>query len=636
MNPLENRPLRRLVWACSFLVLSALPAPTTLAANGDCSIPVTSGSLPKSSDCLHILKAGVGIVECDLCVCDTNGSQSLTSADALLCLKVSVGQEVPLACPPCGDCPGTVEWTTRSGYGAFCTGNSDCGIGICDQGSGRCRTASEQDIGWTGNGHDSDLDDGATLGVRVACQAGDAPCGECEIEGVDPSGGSCRCQNDTRTLCDEPYELDSDDCPACFGGAYVGRACTSDADCSAGSCTRRCQFDTSIVCTKNSDCPGNNCVASDRCDTGKACLSDLDCTGTCTAASLCQCYDAPPTPLSVTGVPFCLVPTLTADVSGTVDVDSGASSVVRHLRTLVYNGEKTTSPCPVCGGVCSNDAEERCLEDSECPGSGVCVLDPVDRDGHRGGVCQGQGVDGLPCDVQATSSSFPTGPDGPIGAGYSLDCFPSAAKSTGSSGSSQPVVETTGMTQLPADLSCGGASPALMCPCRVCSNGAATACSTDALCGEGSCSSSGLTGESRPNACEDGLCSGLGGDEGGCTTGPDDRFCDAVVEASGQGILPCASDEDCLEAAIGIDGGTCSLVQRRACFLDPVVASGSADPQTPRSAAAYCWSTLSTAGRTAAFGLPGPARVHRQTELRSWCQGAGTKLYVPGSKGCLP
>jgi hypothetical protein len=59
----------------------------------------SSGELPKSSDALYTLRAGVKTASCALAVCDVNSSATLTTSDALMVLRSSVGQAVSLNCP---------------------------------------------------------------------------------------------------------------------------------------------------------------------------------------------------------------------------------------------------------------------------------------------------------------------------------------------------------------------------------------------------------------------------------------------------------------------------------------------------------------------------------------------------------
>jgi hypothetical protein len=55
----------------------------------------------RGTDALVILKSALGLLSCDLCVCDTNGSGTIEAQDALRALQASVGLPVPLTCPPC-------------------------------------------------------------------------------------------------------------------------------------------------------------------------------------------------------------------------------------------------------------------------------------------------------------------------------------------------------------------------------------------------------------------------------------------------------------------------------------------------------------------------------------------------------
>jgi len=54
-----------------------------------------------ASDALFSLLTAVGIESCDLCLCDANGSGSITSVDALSILNTAVGAGPTMLCPPC-------------------------------------------------------------------------------------------------------------------------------------------------------------------------------------------------------------------------------------------------------------------------------------------------------------------------------------------------------------------------------------------------------------------------------------------------------------------------------------------------------------------------------------------------------
>jgi hypothetical protein len=59
------------------------------------------GRAVTATDALAILQAAVGLMSCELCVCDVNGSSTLSASDALVTLQYSVGQSASLLCPPC-------------------------------------------------------------------------------------------------------------------------------------------------------------------------------------------------------------------------------------------------------------------------------------------------------------------------------------------------------------------------------------------------------------------------------------------------------------------------------------------------------------------------------------------------------
>jgi len=82
---------------------------TTLPQPGACADPVAltagagaRGSLVTASDALYILNAAVGVLTCELCICDADGQGTVAASDALLALKKAVGEPIELACPPCG------------------------------------------------------------------------------------------------------------------------------------------------------------------------------------------------------------------------------------------------------------------------------------------------------------------------------------------------------------------------------------------------------------------------------------------------------------------------------------------------------------------------------------------------------
>jgi len=84
---------------------------TDEVASGTCGDPIAfaastaarsfSGAAVTASDALATLQAAVGLLSCQLCVCDVNGSNTLSSTDALIVLQFAVGQSITLNCPSC-------------------------------------------------------------------------------------------------------------------------------------------------------------------------------------------------------------------------------------------------------------------------------------------------------------------------------------------------------------------------------------------------------------------------------------------------------------------------------------------------------------------------------------------------------
>lgn len=640
------------------------------------------------------------LATCVLTAADSGGQDLVTE---LLGLPVTTTTTTSTTTTtvPVGDsaCPATAQIVLYSrDSNTECTTDADCDAPrTCDASIGKCTTNTDVDSGWTGYGHGSDTNDEVWMRAHLYCEGPAGPtCGECTVLGVDPAAGNCRCANDSRKICYEPFAASSNDCAACIDGPLEGGGCSNDSDCHAGTCARRCSNDVSSTCSSDGDCPGGTCrlLSDKRCSNGSSCETASDCTGTCSGpGGVCDCYLGAPTPVNSAGTPTCIVDRLAENISGTTDVDLGSSEIASSLRTRVYLGEALTRPCPTCGGICSNNPATLCDRDLDC-GGGTCTLDTTAGDGVRDGTCTGGASTGLACDVTATNASFPANPtaEGPSGGGYSLDCMPSVGRNVSGAGLVIDFTQTTGTNQLASNVSCTGSNAGLDCACLVCSADSTVACNSDGdcsaqrgacslsaatrcdvdgdcaavdagtcraigrcslapsihcavnadcdsvsvgTCRASTCSATGPSGETpAPNGCGDLLCTDLGGGEGECTNGPDVTFCDGVVTAAGTGILPCAVDDDCAPGTIGIDGGHCTLSERLGCFLDPIVASGNADPEFPITAATFCLPPTSQAGVNAATGRPGPGRVIQQTAVTTFCASNPSTPYTPGVGGC--
>lgn len=64
-----------------------------------CAQPVSTGTAPRASDALTILRVAVGQSACAPCVCDVDANGAIVASDALLTLKLAVGQSITVTCP---------------------------------------------------------------------------------------------------------------------------------------------------------------------------------------------------------------------------------------------------------------------------------------------------------------------------------------------------------------------------------------------------------------------------------------------------------------------------------------------------------------------------------------------------------
>jgi hypothetical protein len=256
--------------------------------------------------------------------------------------------------------------------------------------------------------------------------------------------------------------------------------------------------------------------------------------------------------LSSGNTPACAVNRVSAQVEGLANVDTGEADVTVSLAAVVHLGINLSTPCPSCGGKCTAPPANvglSCARDVDCDttpptsGDGVCGnYDATINDGLRGGTCFGGKDAGLSCDIQGVNASFPA----PGGGGSSLDCFPDPGKNVSGSGLKIRLESSTTTVQsLASNIDCGfqgvpGAE--YLCPCSACDNDPRAGCSSDADCtGGGVCKHFFSNGVPLPNQCTNFDCSDLGGAQGECTTGPNDRYCDGILRADGDGFVSCLS-----------------------------------------------------------------------------------------------
>jgi hypothetical protein len=93
------------------LLLAATPVGADL---GDCGQPVSTGGAPTATDALFALRSAVGVVSCELLVCDVDGSCAITAGDALRTLLVATGQSLSLDCETCGATTTTTVTSTTT------------------------------------------------------------------------------------------------------------------------------------------------------------------------------------------------------------------------------------------------------------------------------------------------------------------------------------------------------------------------------------------------------------------------------------------------------------------------------------------------------------------------------------------
>ncbi len=477
-------------------------------------------------------------------------------------------------------CPDKGEVVIYAGTSATsCSSNGDCAVGTCNTGIGLCQTETLLSTGWTGIAHGSDANDEVKQAANLICPGpfdgmAAEPCGECVVAGLIAETRDCRCAADNRTVCDEPFVADADDCGGGICNCYLG----PPLPLSAGN-TPACsinKFATDVTGTANVDLGEGEVTTSLKAIAYLGINLILPCPacgGTCTA------------PAGSIG----------AGCGTDLDCDSSAGAA---------------------DGVCGN-------------------YDVTPKDGVRDGTCKGGLNDGESCDIDAYNSTFPA--PGPSGSGMSLDCFPDPGKNVSGTGLNIALTQTTGTSALPvAGIECG--FPPFVtydCPCGQCSNDTSTACTSNADCsGGGTCGDDG-SGKPLPDQCDTTLdCVDVGGGVGECGSGPVDTLCDGILRANGKGFIGCLANVDCEPGTIGVDAGACTLSETRPCFLDPVTASGVPSPTTPIGAASFCIPKTSNGGINTVAGLPGPAKIRNQVASTTYCASDNGTAYTPGVGGC--
>jgi cysteine-rich repeat protein len=500
-------------------------------------------------------------------------------------------------------------------------GNTSAGDGCsavctCGPGSGETGPCGSQDPECPGSTHLV-----LFAGTRGVTCANNGDCGGFGV--CDTALGRCTTVSELDTgwsgiahdadIVDEAATLVSLVCP---GPAPVcGECAIAGLDASPGYC--RCASDNRAICDQPFVADADDC-----------------------GGGTCNCYFGVPLPLSSGNTPACVLNRFRQNVTGTVDVDSGAGESVVRLASVVYLGASTIEPCPSCGGKCTAPASnvgDSCAVDLHCDtttgsGDGVCGnYDPTPNDGVRGGTCRSGVNDGQTCDAGSRHESFPA----PGGAAHSLDCFPIPGLNVSGSGLRIDLDQSTGTSTLTAAVDCGPAN-LYDCHCAQCTGNSQVPCASNADCAAVSAGTCAKVATLVPfiNQCaSDNICNNAGGGEGVCNLGPTDKFCDGITRANGEGFIACTGQGDCDVFPGGI-AGSCSLNKIRECFLSSIVAPGVADPEFPVGAATFCIGQTSNGGINAVAGLPGPGRVVNQGAVTFFCASNPAVVYTPGAGGC--
>jgi cysteine-rich repeat protein len=296
------------------------------------------------------------------------------------------------ACPTSGELVLYAATTTVT-----CANNGDCAVGTCDTGLSRCVTETELDTGWYGLAHDSDINDQVTARGDLVCNGpfagGPEPCGVCAVVGIDSSTGQCRCSNDSRMQCDEPFESDLDDCSGEICNCYFGPPLPLSSGNVPACVVNR--FAEDVAGTANVDTGegvisarlasvvflGENLLAPcPYCD-GDLTVADGIRDGTCILgvnAGLSCDVDAPnasfPAP-GGNGSSLDCFPDAGKNVSGS-GLKIALDSTTGAAPSLAASIPCGTAPfaieqCPC--GVCTLDAAVTCTSNADCTGVGVCA-----------------------------------------------------------------------------------------------------------------------------------------------------------------------------------------------------------------------------------------------------------------------
>lgn len=305
---------------------------------------------------------------------------------------------------------------------------------------------TESDAGWTGIAHDQltadragylvDLSDCDCDGFTGADCTGATTDPVCDVSGIQMP--FCSWDPIRSTRCDEisapgpgkPWgdgKDDDADCKVCDGySVNEGDPCVDSEDCQA-------------QCYNGAGLAVGTCIDQRDCGVGQVCRGRCDESQRCIVTP-----HGGPVPASAAGAAVCNVQSFRTSVTGTRNLVTGENEEYFDVFSITHLGERTSRPCPVCGGFCvggrqnlevcegrCESSSTPCRFDEDCPGVGeTCSNISPDC---PGGYCQlqlicgtdpgvNEAVAGAPCRIEYESSNFGT---------PSSDCPPAAQRNIG-------------------------------------------------------------------------------------------------------------------------------------------------------------------------------------------------------------
>ncbi|MBC8293519.1 MAG: hypothetical protein H8E45_10190 [Proteobacteria bacterium] len=399
--------------------------------------------------------------------------------------------------------------------------------------------------------------------------------------------------------------------PVLFNGGFGAQLTNSELDSGYNGGAHDVDivdaFQSAVLTSCDADCA--NCNVTEDPSPGY-CRCSNDITTTCDqpfaadvancGGNICDCFFGPPLSLSSSGTPVCVINQITTPLSCNCDGITGECNGTCDIALVsrLHSGIGQTRPCPTC----------------------------------EGGTCNGGPRDGLACTVDATHPDFGPG---------AIECPPDPGSKISDLAISLSL--THGVASMPFGTQCDAPLAASSCACAVCSGDSTVGCNSDAECaalGAGTCDSNGGGAARFPNACSDGVCGVddvASGQEGYCTGGDSVTFCDDHLRQNGRGLIPCASNADCDALASECNGGscgTCTLVQGRDCYLDPIEAAGDPSPYGGDMGAIFCVPPTASPAVNNAGGIPAAGRVTINFDYHGMCSDGVTAFEAPGGSNC--